>query len=236
MNIVESKGKQFVIKRVVDGRDGRMLRYNSSMCFGCEMCSTVCPQNAITLYPIAYMFVRGSKIRIDSNKCILCGICSEVCPSNALKVDGVKINLRKFFLANFECEDCKICEEVCPWDAILSVDGKKEWVKELCIFCGRCAKYCPDDKIFVEKPISGEVNIGDDCKLCGVCMDICPSNAISFDGKKMVVDTDICIFCGACRNACPIKVIEVKRYDIKIENSDYPWFFRHREAINTLKR
>ncbi len=236
MNISENRGRIFIIKREIDGKEGRKLTYDSSLCFGCEMCSTVCPQNAITLYPLAYMFTRGTRIRIDPSKCILCGTCSEVCPSNALKVDGVKVKLRKFFLANFECEDCKVCEEVCPWDAIISVDGKKEWIEELCIFCGRCAKLCPDNKIFVEKPISGEVLIGEGCKFCGVCMDICPSKAISFDGKKVVVDEEICIFCGACKNACPIKVIEVKRSEVRIESSEYPWSKRHEEAINLLRR
>ncbi len=237
MNISEFNGRLFVIKRVIDGEVRRTLTHDSSLCFGCELCSTACPQNAIRLYPLAYMFTGRPRIRIDEKSCLLCGICSEVCPSGAIKVDGAKVRLRKLFFADFDCEDCKLCEETCPWVAIVSVDGrKKEWIEELCIFCGKCAKVCPEDRIFVDKPISGEVTIGEGCKLCGVCMDVCPSNAISFDGKKMVVDTDVCIFCGACRNACPVKVIDVKRSEIRIETSHYPWFSQHESAIKQLQR
>ncbi len=257
MNISEFNGRLFVIKRVIEGEVRRMLTYDSSLCFGCELCSTACPQNAIKLYPLAYMLTGRPRIRIDAKSCLLCGVCSEVCPSGAIKVDGARIRLRRLFFADFECEACRMCEEACPWDAIVSVgkEGEEEternegeednegekrgkaskrWIEELCIFCGKCAKVCPEGRIFVEKPISGEISIGEDCKLCGVCMDICPAHAISFDGKKMVVDTDVCIFCGACRNACPIKVIEVRRKEIRIENADYPWFSQHERALKCV--
>ncbi len=237
MNISEFAGRTFVIKRVIEGEVRRKLTYDSSLCFGCELCSSACPQNAIKLYPLAYMLTGRPRIRIDANSCILCGVCSEVCPSGAIKVDGAKIRLRRLFFADFECEDCNLCEEVCPWDAIVSQGKTKTWIEELCIFCGKCAKECPDGKIFVEKPFSGEIEIGEDCKFCGVCMDICPASAISFDGRRMVVDTDVCIFCGACRNACPVKVIEVRRKDVRIENATYPWFSQHERAIKcTLTR
>ena len=254
MNISEFKGNIFVIKRVVEEDVRRKLTYDSSLCFGCELCTSVCPQNAIRLYPLAYMFIGKPRVRIDEKSCILCGICSEICPSGAIKVEGAKIRLKKLFFADFECEDCSICVEACPWGAIVDktadaginkdvnktneVNEKnkatKEWREELCIFCGRCAKLCPDDKIFVEKPISGEVKIGEDCKFCGVCMDICPSHAISFDGRKMSVDMDVCILCGACRNACPTKAIEIRRDNIRIENAFYPWFFQHERALKRI--
>jgi 4Fe-4S ferredoxin len=241
MNISEFKGNVFVIKRVIDGNTKRKLTYDPSLCFGCELCSTVCPQNAIKLFPLAYMFIGRPRVRIDSKNCILCGICSEICPSGALKVEGARIRLKKLFFADFECEDCRICVDECPWDAIKEVktEGKKtikEWVEEQCIFCGRCAKFCPDDKIFVEKPISGEVIIGEDCKFCGVCKDICPSHAISFDGRRMIVDMDICILCGACKNACPTKVIEIRRNEVRIESAYYPWFSQHEKALKSIVR
>ncbi len=252
MNISEYRGNIFVIKRVVEGDVRRTLMYDTSLCFGCELCTSVCPQNAIRLYPLAYMFIGKPRVRIDEKSCILCGVCSEICPSGAIKVEGAKIRLKRLFFADFECEDCNICVEVCPWGAIVDktnadeeknedkAEGEsratKEWIEDLCIFCGRCAKLCPDDKIFVEKPISGEVVIGEDCKFCGVCMDICPSHAISFDGRKMSVDMDVCILCGACRNACPTKVIEIRREDVRIENAVYPWFTQHENALKRITK
>ncbi len=48
-----------------------------SDCFGCEVCSAVCPQGAITMERDIEGFVYP---KIDSEMCIACGLCEEVCP------------------------------------------------------------------------------------------------------------------------------------------------------------
>lgn len=59
-------------------------------CVACEMCSTVCPANAITVFaeedenPVYEK--RAKFYEIDELRCIFCGFCEEVCPRDAIRL------------------------------------------------------------------------------------------------------------------------------------------------------
>jgi NADH-quinone oxidoreductase subunit I len=62
-------------------------------CVACEMCSTVCPSKAITVFPEESTEPGHEKrprlYEIDMLRCIFCGFCEEVCPRDAIKLTRV---------------------------------------------------------------------------------------------------------------------------------------------------
>lgn len=64
-----------------------MLICDNDKCFGCALCSDVCPVNAITITDENGFY----RPQVDSNKCISCGLCKKSCISNSnislLKMD-----------------------------------------------------------------------------------------------------------------------------------------------------
>jgi len=54
-----------------------VIRINQSLCTGCGICLSECPQNAISM--------GNGRACIDQQLCIACGDCIEVCPSKAIK-------------------------------------------------------------------------------------------------------------------------------------------------------
>jgi len=45
------------------------------------------------------------------------------------------------------------------------------------------------------------------CIFCKKCEEVCPVNAISNNGRWMIVDHETCIGCGTCVENCPTSVI-----------------------------
>ncbi len=74
------------------GRHRLMQRQDGSpVCVACQMCSTYCPADCITIvgaehpdpkiekYPISF--------EIDLLRCVYCGLCEEACPCDAIRLD-----------------------------------------------------------------------------------------------------------------------------------------------------
>ncbi|UCE19108.1 MAG: 4Fe-4S binding protein [Gemmatimonadota bacterium] len=57
------------------------LTYNSELCTGCKMCSTVCPQA---------VFAQEKQIAriVNPESCIECGACQRNCPTGAIFVES----------------------------------------------------------------------------------------------------------------------------------------------------
>jgi NADH-quinone oxidoreductase subunit I len=59
-------------------------------CVACEMCSTVCPANAIIVVAEEdedpKIEKRAKHYEIDELRCIFCGFCEEVCPRDAIRL------------------------------------------------------------------------------------------------------------------------------------------------------
>jgi NAD-dependent dihydropyrimidine dehydrogenase PreA subunit len=57
------------------------LQYNSELCVGCGMCSTVCPHGVFTQDGTAAQLVQPER-------CMECGACQRNCPTGAITVDS----------------------------------------------------------------------------------------------------------------------------------------------------
>lgn len=79
-----------------------------STCRHCEVCTEVCPQQAISTNAQT-----GAKV-IDEARCVGCGYCADKCPQQVIKVDRSKMKAVKCDL----CNGNPACAQVCPTGAI----------------------------------------------------------------------------------------------------------------------
>ena len=63
------------------------LCLDKTACLKCEICSLVCPREAVAVTPSD----AGLDITIDPRLCVLCEICAHFCPTGAvsLRLNGV---------------------------------------------------------------------------------------------------------------------------------------------------
>ncbi|HOP63506.1 MAG TPA: 4Fe-4S binding protein, partial [Spirochaetota bacterium] len=80
----------------------------------------------------------------------------------------------------------------------------------ICLCCGCCCGVLTSAKKF-EKPVelfatNYEIRIdAESCTGCGLCVKRCPMDALTREGKKIIVNMDRCIGCGVCAVKCPTK-------------------------------
>jgi len=56
------------------------------------------------------------------------------------------------------------------------------WIKEKCVHCLMCWRFCPDSAIVPENGKFKEFDYHH-CKGCGICVNVCPTKAIDFIGE-----------------------------------------------------
>jgi 4Fe-4S ferredoxin len=207
----ETDGK-LVLERVLHFRRDS-LTLDRSWCTGCELCSIICPREAITVKKEEE--TSESKIPtvdIDEEKCHYCGMCKTICPFGAidLKIDGESQTpvtetesfphlVREIEIDTSKCKlDCVDCEEACPLDLIKVTvkdsEGKK--VEDV-------ESVCEKDDCTVSIDLDK-----DHCPCCRLCELKCPDDAISvkkiFHGT-IKINRDKCPEdCQLCVDACPI--------------------------------
>jgi NADH-quinone oxidoreductase subunit I len=74
------------------GRHRLMAREDGSpRCVACQMCSTVCPADCITIegaeHPDLLIEKFPESFEIDLLRCVFCGLCEEACPCDAIRMD-----------------------------------------------------------------------------------------------------------------------------------------------------
>lgn len=211
------------------------LILDRSRCWGCDLCNTVCPRQAIELKVQTKEGPQTNTKRVlvdvDPTKCDYCGMCVCICPFGALKVfiDGeTSINVEKtesfphlikeIRISAELCDPhCTECMDLCPLKINLYM--LKRGAIELCPCCRWCQVVCPvEGAIQVRKIFTGTIKIRQEkCpEGCKDCLDACPVNAMFLDdnGKVQANDT-VCIYCKACLNVCPKEgAIEIQRTGI----------------------
>lgn len=74
------------------GRHRLMQREDGTpRCVACQMCSTVCPADCISIegaeHPDASIEKYPETFTIDLLRCVYCGLCEEACPCDAIRMD-----------------------------------------------------------------------------------------------------------------------------------------------------
>jgi len=63
----------------------------SPRCVACQMCSTACPADCITIeaaeHPDPTIEKYPASFEIDLLRCVYCGLCEEACPCDAIRMD-----------------------------------------------------------------------------------------------------------------------------------------------------
>ncbi|MCK4933334.1 4Fe-4S dicluster domain-containing protein [Candidatus Bathyarchaeota archaeon] len=233
---------QLIVERIHHAKTYR-LTVDSSSCVGCELCSLVCPREAINVTKRSK--IEGKKIEqptidIDETKCHYCGICVAICPYGAVQVavDGENISsvvekesfpqlIREISVNTSKCPaDCKECEEVCPLNLIkVESNSKTDQIivdieKERCPCCGLCDIKCPEGAIQVRRIFTGRLRINQKkCPAsCKDCVDICPITGALFldENGKVRVNELFCTYCGVCKIVCPEEgALELSRSTIR---------------------
>ncbi len=210
------------------------LQLDRDKCVGCDLCTLVCPKEAVEFVPGEIeegKLVKRPTVDIDPERCNYCGECVVVCPVNALSllVDGQPslqiLELEAFpkLTKEITVDASKVapkmaeaCEASCPTEVITvkvrrSRTGRATKVEGVdvdesdCIYCKQCEAACPG-AFRVTHPFEGLIRL--QASLCPVgcqaCADVCPTDALLMDDGKLSLDERFCLYCGACTQVCPV--------------------------------
>jgi 4Fe-4S ferredoxin len=211
-----------------------MLRLDRDKCVGCDLCTLVCPQEAIEYVSGEIeegKLVKRPTVDIDPEKCNYCGECVVVCPVNALSllVDGEArlpiLELEAFpsLTKEITVDASKVrpkmaeaCEASCPTEVItVKVRHSKtgsitkvlavEVDESDCIYCKQCEAACPE-AFKVTHPFEGVIRLQASLcpEGCQACADVCPTDALVMTDSKLELDERFCLYCGACTPVCPV--------------------------------
>ena len=110
------------------------------------------------------------------------------------------------------------CVKVCPFDALsIGAEGISVVDESKCTGCGLCVPACPKE-LFEFYPRNRRVELSCvardkqsvvratcmvGCTLCRKCVSKCPAQAITWDGRTILIDHEKCLAYGpSCQEAC----------------------------------
>jgi 4Fe-4S ferredoxin len=194
------------------------LKLDKNACVGCEICSLICPREAIKTIIIPRKENEKTKrptIDIDEQKCSFCGICATICPFGAIQVqwdnkpfitvvekESFPQLIREIKVNSGKCEvGCIDCEEACPLKLI------------------KVTIQTPDGKVITPENVDSwknkeqlKINVTinkEQCPTCRICELKCPEEAIkitkTFYGTLKINKEKCPEKCQDCLDVCPIK-------------------------------
>ncbi len=168
------------VKLVVDKR----------RCLRCEICSTVCPRQAVSIIAVESVL----DITIDPRLCVMCEVCSHFCPTGAVTL--LYNGQPKTILAETRAVgafyppitlDAAKCPEPCP----PLPEGETHW--------------CRTERRLVPNTLA-------DCpKSCRVCLTACPRQVVKLaeDESQVYPDPGLCLRCTQCLQVCRTQAIQI---------------------------
>jgi len=204
------------IERLLHARHYSLI-LDKNLCKGCEICSIVCPREAITITKAIKKDGEKAKpptIDVSTEKCSYCGMCEPICPFNALQVqvnnehvvpviekESFPNLIREIEVDTTKCDvGCIDCEKACPLNLIkvtfLTANGKEVKPEDVGTQPNR-----QDLKVKVD--IKKEL-----CPCCRLCEMTCPKDAIHV--RKIMhgllnISLEKCPKgCQDCLDVCPI--------------------------------
>lgn len=182
------------------------LRLDKQLCLKCDVCSLVCPREAVAIIPGE----EDLDIAIDPRLCLLCEVCAHFCPVGAITLSyngrPKTILLDHHGLAPFFPKitmDKDRCLHPCP----PVPDGELHWCRRELKLIHHTLNECP--------------------KQCHKCLAACPRQAIVLDaaGLHTMPQEDLCLRCAQCLQACEYEAIAVTpqwRATLRIDDRKCP--------------
>lgn len=130
------------------GRNG--LHFWAERCSSCQLCSYVCPVNAVSTHEIS----TGYQRTFDLSTCIYCGLCEAACPTHAIRLTLNETPLHQS-LADFKIwgevpkQACSECGRIVP-----QVDLRADYIYDLQEKTAVCAT-CQQTNLELEEQICG---------------------------------------------------------------------------------
>ncbi len=213
------------------------LRLDKQACLKCDICSRVCPREAVTI-------LAGEEaldITIDPWRCLLCEICSHFCPVQAVSLSyngqpktifaahqGLAPFYPKITLDPAKCpQPCPVLPEPeahwCRHERKLIAASGAECPKN----CRLCLEACPRQALLWDEAVLQMVTQADLCLRCAQCLTACPYGAIEvtpqFRGQLTIADHKCPPDCVKCINLCPVKAIirEGERVRVRLEDCSF---------------
>jgi 4Fe-4S ferredoxin len=212
------------------------LRLDKKACIKCDVCSLVCPREAVAV-------TAGDEdleIAIDPRVCLLCEVCAHFCPVGAVTLSyngqpkavfAANRGLAPFF-PKIEMDKSRCLQPCPPLPA-----GEEHWCRRQLTLvantlegcpkqCRKCLEACPRQAIVLDEAAQTMAE-PDRCLRCTRCLEVCESEAIrvtpQFRGI-LAIDHGKCPpDCNKCIKLCPIQAIgrEGDRVFLKVESCSY---------------
>lgn len=201
-------------------RERLSLVLERDRCLRCNICSTVCPRQAVRLI----LGDNAVDITIDPRLCVLCEICAHFCPTGAINLylnDRPKTILRSRGLAPFY-PAISLDPAQCPAPCPPQPEGEEHWCRQQRRLianqaadcpknCRRCLEACPRQVIRLAPDGTQVMPEPDLCLRCTQCLTVCQMQAITISPKfrgRLVIDSSRCPpDCQRCVEACPVRLI-----------------------------
>jgi 4Fe-4S ferredoxin len=187
--IVKRESADFLELTLKMYADEVRLHLDKRVCLKCDICSKVCPREAVAIIPGE----EALDIAIDPRVCLLCEVCAHFCPVGAvtLTYNGV------------------------PKTIFADHRGLAPFFPKIDMDKGRCVTPCPPlpegEEHWCRRELKLVANDPEGCpKQCRKCLSACPRQAIVLDeAAQTMPEPDLCLRCAQCLTACEYEAIRV---------------------------